>query len=134
MTKTISNAHPSTRDALEVENVSPKTLDDLMAFRARLDILGQSASHMTHYNRLDEWTTPMHLIIREALVSSGFVNGQPDINKNIPDVKFWWSIYGVASNIIYSQHLKSQVAHHHSSAFERNEALKAEIDTILNYR
>ena len=61
----------------------------------------------------------------------GFVNGEPEINAKNFKATFWWQIYDLVSNIIYSPNLKTEVFSHHSSAYERNEALIIEVNYIL---
>jgi hypothetical protein len=111
--------------------VSIDALTDLQDFKLLVEKLRITASKKTHYQDLDKWSNEVHEYVGNMLKKYGFVNGNPEANALIPDVSFWWNIYCLLSNVIYSPHLVSEVSSHHSSAFERNEALIKEIDDIL---
>jgi hypothetical protein len=90
------------------------------------------ASKKTHYEDLDKWSSVIYGLIHDKLEKYGFENGNVEKNFKNADVSFWWNIYGLVGNIIYSPNLKTKVQYHHASAFERNRALLAEINEILD--
>ncbi len=89
----------------------------------------QSPTKRTHYHRLDEWSKPIYSVIVTRLEQHGFINGGKDESQN-PAALFWWSIYGLVSSITSSPNLFTCVSRHHASAYERNEALKAELINV----
>jgi hypothetical protein len=92
-----------------------------------------TASRETHYVGLNEWSEPIYDFIHNELKANGFVNGDPVANKELIGASFWWLIYQVMGSIIYSNHLSSVVAIHHSSAYERNVALQGELEDIIEH-
>lgn len=116
-------------------NVSQKAFDDLLKYLEFLESLRETASKGTHYDRLDEWNDKAHGFIHDMLDKYGFINGGAAIGLTQPiDANFWWMIYRVINSICYSNHLKTQVASHHSSAWERNEALIGDIHDIIEFK
>lgn len=107
-------------------------IQELKDFRFLLDNV--ECSKETHYHRLNEWSEPLHLFIREKMYKHGFENGNVEENNKKPNARFWFEVYQIIDAIIYSPNLKTQVGLHHSSAFERNEALKVEIDYIITQK
>ncbi|HAS5778540.1 TPA: hypothetical protein I7E95_002498 [Vibrio cholerae] len=91
-----------------------------------------SPSTQTHYTGLDEWSKPIYEHIRGEMYKHGFINGDVDANKQKPLVGFWFSVYSILANIIYSPNLNSEVADHHSSAKERKDALMMELEYVKN--
>lgn len=90
-----------------------------------------NASKRTHYDRLNEWSKPIWDRIHFLLEKYGFKNGEREENQKNPNVVFWCFVYEMFSNIIYSPNLKTQTAHHHSSAYERNEAMIFELSEVF---
>ena len=119
----------SVEECIKSEGVSTDTLKDLKPFYELLEKLSSTTSKNTHYDRLDEWSTVVYGYVHGMLNKYKFVNG--GMNQN-PDAKFWWKVYAVVSNVIYSPNLKSMTTPHHSSAWERNEALKLDIKSIID--
>lgn len=121
---------------LETINSLPEAsidaVNDLREFVDFLNALSNTASKKTHYHELNVWSNSAFNYVHNRLKKYGFVNGDPEANAKNPDATFWWKIYSIVSNVIYSPHLKSEVAYHHSSAFERNEALILEIKDVLS--
>ena len=118
---------------IEAGPVSEKVMTDLKKFYEFVDNQTSTASKHTHYYDLDKWSDLIFSYVNKMLNKYKFVNGgrAMGIEQN-PEANFWWMIYSVVSNVIYSPHLKTTVVSHHSSAFERNEALKLEITDIIN--
>ena len=114
------------------ENVSEKCKQDLLVYLQHINDLSKTASKYTHYDKLNEWSESAYGFIHKMLKKYKFVNGNPEANAKLPDASFWWNIYGVISNIHYSPNLQTKVAAHHSSAWERNEALRLDIEYIIN--
>lgn len=112
--------------------VSKECIRDLHAYQYMVVEWQNTASKKTHYEQLEEWSKPAYGFIHDMLHKYGFVNGNPEANAKNPEASFWWAVYGLISNIIYSPNLKSEVAYHHSSAFERNRALLAELNIIID--
>lgn len=110
---------------------SKEAVADLHTYKSLLENLRATASKKTHYQDLESWNHDVYEYVHNMLKKYGFVSGNPEANALIPDASFWWKIYSVVSSVIYSPHLKSEVSAHHSSAFERNEALIGEINDIL---
>jgi len=132
--KVITNqqeARPSydMKECLDCVNVSNESLIDLSNYLNLINELSITASKNTHYEKLDEWSTLVYDYIHKMLNKYGFVQAVQEQN---PDAEFWWCLYGLLSNIIYSPNLITEVSNHHSSAFERNEALKLDLEYLLN--
>ena len=106
---------------------SPESVEDLKLFIDLVETLRNRVSKQTHYHNLDEWTKPTFGFIHDMLKKYGFINGEPEINKLNKDATFWYGLNSVVSNITYSPLLETSVSLHHSSAFERNEALYKEL-------
>lgn len=105
---------------------------ELKSFQELLNNLRSTASKKTHYQQLDEWTDIVYGRIRDYLNQHGFINAGAALGLNQPPLAdMWWAIYSVKSSIIYSHFLQTEVSDHHSSAYERNEALIKEVDEIL---
>ena len=115
------------------EKVSEKCKQDLLVYLNLINELSKTASKKTHYVNLEEWSNSSHKFIDKMLKKYKFVNGNSEANEKLPDAKFWWNIYGVLSSIHYSPNLKTNVDIHHSSAWERNEALRLDIEYIINF-
>lgn len=111
---------------------SAEAVGDLQKFYDYVEGLRAIASEKTHYHELNVWSGKAHEFVSAMLKKYGFVNGDPETNEKNPDASFWWKVYSIVSNVIYSPHLKSEVAYHHSSAYERNEALLLEIKDVLS--
>lgn len=126
-------SHRTKKLVSSLENVPKKCLEDLVSFKEILVYLRETASKHTHYHKLDEWSNVVYKFIHDKLDENGFKNGDPEANDKNPGARFWWHIYGIMGGIHYSRHLNTQVANHHSSAFERNEAFIAEVDDVLSF-
>ncbi len=114
----------------KVENKEVK--EDLKLYYNLLQSLSSTASKKTHYDKLNEWSDKAYGFIHDMLKKYGFKNGQPEVNKLNNDASFWWAIYGVLSSICYSPYLETEVAIHHSSAWERNKAMIAEMKSLID--
>lgn len=91
-----------------------------------------SPCKMTHYEQLEEsWGFYAYAYIHDKLEEHGFKNGVLGQNMT-PHCKMWWEIYSKIDYTIYSKYLKTNVARHHSSAFERNEALIKELEDLVD--
>lgn len=126
-------SHRTKKFVLTLENVPKKCLEDLDVFKSLLESLRETASKKTHYHNLNEWNDKVYDFVHNKLSENGFKNGDPEANDKNPGARFWWHVYGIVGGIHYSKHLKTDVANHHSSAYERNEALIAEIEDVLSY-
>ena len=115
-----------------LSNASLDAVTDLQYFVGVLEKLRKTASKRTHYGDLNLWSNAVFGYVHDMLKKHKFVNGDPEANTLLPDAMFWWKVYSIVSNVIYSPHLKSEVAYHHSSAYERNEALILEINDVLS--
>ena len=123
----------SVEELSKTEKPSIITINDFNGFKLLLEKLSKTASTNTHYDKLDEWSEQVYKYVHTMLEKNGFVNGDVEANKGNVDANFWFSIYGVVSSVIYSPHFKTKVAPHHSSAWERNEALKKEINDVQTF-
>ena len=110
---------------------SQESFDDLNGFLEGLQALDKIASKGTHYDRLSEWSDAVYAYVHNKLEKYGFIQASKD---QPVDANFWWLIYQVVGNVCYSVHMKSQTAVHHSSAWERNQALIADIEDILEFK
>lgn len=115
-----------------LSTASSEAVDDLQGFYDYVEGLRAIASEKTHYHELNIWTSKANEFVSAMLKKYGFVNGDPEANAKNPDATFWWKVHSIVNNVIYSPHLKSEVAYHHSSAYERNEALLLEIKDVLS--
>ena len=115
---------------LEAET-SQESFDDLRGFLEGLQALDKIASKGTHYDRLSEWSDAVYAYVHNKLEKYDFIQASKEQNQ---DATFWFLIYQVVGNVCYSKHMKSQTAVHHSSAWERNRALIADIEDILEFK
>jgi len=115
-------------ECIEAVNVSSAAFDDLRAYEKWLVGLRETASKQTHYHRLSEWSDKSYGYIHKMLDKYGFINGGKDQNS---DAGFWWKVYGLLGSVCYSPHLRTRVAPHHSSAWERNEAMITDINILI---
>jgi hypothetical protein len=116
---------------LHFNEIPKRVIDDIRRLLCILEKLSETASKKTHYDKLDEWNKPIYDFASDTLKRFGFVNGNPEANAKNPPAEFWWRVYQILGDVIYSPHLKSQTENHHSSAWERNEALKCEFCYLL---
>lgn len=123
----------SVRKVLETIKPSDACLQDLVVFKEIVDSLASSASKETHYHNLNQWSDQVYEFIHKMLDKYGFINGNVAANEKNVDASFWWKIYSVVGSLIYSPNLKPLVlvANHHSSAYDRNEALRKDLAIII---
>ncbi len=137
MTKTKKKSKPIvshlTKDSKEflLSVTNEEVLKDLQKYQELLTSLSDTASKKTHYDNLNDWSDKAYGYIHDMLKKYGFKNGDVEANNKNPDARFWWAVYGVLSSITYSPYLKTEVALHHSSAYERNEAMIQEVKTLI---
>ena len=129
MSKKISHR---VEDAVKIEAVSDECKSDVNPFKELLDELSETASKKTHYENLDEWSDKVHEYVYDMLKKYGFKSGDVEANSKNPEASFWWSIYGIVGACIHSPNLKTEVANHHASAWERNEALRKDIQDLIS--
>lgn len=110
--------------------IIPEVQKDFKSFKELLQYAKEYASKQTHYHKLNDWSDIVHGYVHEMLHKYGFVNGNPKANETNTAAQFWWTIYKKISNLIYSKYLVTIGAHHHASAYERNEALIKELEPI----
>ncbi len=91
--------------------------------------LRKTASTQTHYDRLNEWSDEVYDYIRKKLTEFGHVSGSL-VNVASPNLCLWFGIHGLVSSVSYSPYLETRVARHHASAYERNDALIAELSEL----
>jgi len=116
-------------------NVTVPGFNDLSVFLAELLELDKTASKQTHYEKLDDWLVPVYKLVRQRLKNFGFINGGAAHGIKQPtDADFWFLVYGVVNNVCYSPNLETQVSHHHSSAWERSQALIKDIQDIIEFK
>jgi len=126
-----SKIFPRTEDTIRAAKVaSADCIGDLHRYHHKVIEWQNTASKKTHYEDLELWSKDAYGYIHDMLNKYGFKNGDPAANAQNANASLWWNVYGLLSNIIYSPNLKSEVAYHHSSAFERNRALLAELNTV----
>jgi hypothetical protein len=117
-----------------VSNMSPDQLkscnNDFETYISLVNNLSSTTSKKYFYDGLNEWNHNVYNYVHDMLKKYGFVNGDIETNRKNPCAMFWWEIYQVVGNIIYSPFLKTESVPHHSSAFERNEALIKELYNI----
>jgi hypothetical protein len=119
------------REAIATE-VGLDAFQELTEFLELLRGLSKTASKQTHYHKLDEWSDAVYGFVHKKLEEHGFINAAPLKGLEQPrDAEFWWKVYAIVGSVCYSPHLKTQVAWHHSSAWERNEALMADISDLI---
>lgn len=124
-------SHLTTDAQILLNVISDNVKKDLFAYHALLKTLSNEASKNTHYDNLDAWSNKAYAYIHDMLKKYGFKNGDVEANNKNTDARFWWTIYGVLSSITYSPFLKTDVSLHHSSAYERNEAMVQEIKSLI---
>lgn len=112
------------------KDLNPLVMIDLKKFSELLTEQVLVASKKTHYHRLDEWSDVVYGFVHKMLRVCKFKNGKKEQNIN---AAFWWSIYGLVSGVIHSPELPlSDVARHHTSAYDRNHALLGEVNHIIS--
>lgn len=120
--------------ALQVE-VGQQAFDDLLKYLELLESLRETACKETHYARLNEWSDKAYRFIHDMLKKYEFINGGAAMGLQQPrDAEFWWVMYALTTDVCYSRHLKTDVSNHHASAWERNEALIADIRDIIEFK
>lgn len=115
-----------------LSNASMDAVSNIHKFKTFLECLRNTASKKTHYDNITDYLNPVYEYVHNELANFGFVTGEPEINKKNPDASLWWAIFGIVNSITFSPHLKTNVASHHASAYERNEALILELEVIIN--
>lgn len=110
------------KEAINLFKNCPATLiDDLNDFKRLLEDWTTKASKETHYYGLNYWENAVLKFITTKLQDQSSLN-----------YLFWLNLYKTANTIHLSPHLKTNVKRHHSSAYERNQALLVELNSILN--
>jgi len=130
-------ASHGTLDAVEIITIfgiSDKAWERLPSLYKHLRLSRTTASKRGFYDRLVEYNKPISDHIHGALTDAGFANGEPAKNtpEANPDAAFWWALYNTWCNIVYSPNHMSIHPNHHSTAFDRNEALIAEIEYLID--
>ena len=125
------NCYHGTKELIEKTNPSDVELQDIMELKEMVKNSFDTASKKTHYHNLDEWSKPIWNHIHEMLHKHGFISGDPEANLKNLKASFWWGIYKIFSNIIYSPNLVTEVSLHHSSAWERNQAFHKELEILM---
>jgi hypothetical protein len=96
-------------------------------------VISSPASEKTHYYELDEFNKPIQNHIHKLLNKFGFVNGNPEANKNNHAIQILWWLYQETNNAVYRQPcLSADVANHHASAADRKKAILMSIDLLKN--
>jgi len=113
---------------LSVKGVSDKAYSKIFGLLKILQLSSLSASKETHYEGLNEWEDPIYGYVHKMLHKFGFHNGK--LHQK-PDSEFWWTIHNLVTDICYSSSLDTKVSSHHSSAWERNEALIKDLNIII---
>lgn len=84
------------------------------------------------YSLKDAWMKVVGDFIREKLAKYGFKNGDVEYNNQYPDIRYWFNIYSLFTNIIYSNYLPYEhVSNQHSSTWARNQALIKELEGLI---
>lgn len=127
----ILNCYHGTRELIENTNPDHVELQDITKLKEMVKDSSLTASKKTHYHGLNDWSRPIWDYIHNMLDKHGFKNGNMETNRKNPKASFWWSVYGIFGNIIYSPNLQTEVSTHHSSAWERNEAFNKELEILM---
>jgi hypothetical protein len=122
----------STLETKKIIGVSIEAKNDVHTLLELCYTLRSTASKKGSYDHLEDWTKPVYELHSRILHHYGFKNGDVEYNNSIPDIQYWWGIYGIINNIIYSPNLHTEYENHHSSAWERNEALIAELEFLIS--
>jgi hypothetical protein len=133
MNKEVKLSYRTQELVSNIKSVPEKCFSDLSDFRDLLISLRKTASNQTHYHNLNEWSDRVYEFVHKKLKENKFKNGDPEANDKNPGARFWWNVYGIVGAAIYSRHLKTNVSNHHSSAFERNEALILELEDAIKF-
>ena len=116
-------------------SVGLDAFQELTEFMELLRSLSETASKETHYHKLDEWSDAVYGFVHKKLDEHGFINGGAAMGKEQPrDAEFWWKVYAIVGSVIYSPNLNSVTEYHHSSAWERNEALLADVSDLIEFK
>ncbi len=132
MCKTEDKLSPTIVRALHIPGVSDQAKQDVHKLYELVDSLSSTASKEYFYDGLDEWSKPIYVFIRDRMYHFGFVNGQKEQNERNPDVRYWMTMFELFSNTTYSPYLKRVMPNYKSSAWERNEAFKAELQDLIS--
>lgn len=129
MTK-LPDISPTIIRALQLNGVSDQAKNGVWELLTLVEKQSDTANRGHFYDGLDEWSKPIYAYIRERMVSHGFVNGQ----KEQPvDARYWLTMFELFSHTTMSKHLKTEMVRHQASAYERNEAFKAELQDWVKY-
>lgn len=90
------------------------------------------ASKRTHYHKLNEFSDPVYNSIRKQLYATGFVNGNPEANRDNAEMQIIWFLYGEMGSISYRIPFEdlNGVAAHHASAYDRKKAFLRIIEEL----
>lgn len=124
LAETNCDINPVIIQALQISGVSYDAKAEVMNLYDLVCEATYTASKGHFYDGLDEWSKSIYEFIRERMTRFGFVNGE---RTQAPDARYWLQVYELFTHITLSRHLKTDVVRHHASAFERNEAFKAEL-------
>lgn len=116
--------NPIILHALQLHGVSYDAKAEIMNLYDLVFNASDTAHRNHSYEGLDEWSKPIHTFIRERMERFGFVNGEKTQKS---DAKYWLCVFELFTHITFSRHLKTDMVRHQASAFERNEAFKAEL-------
>jgi len=122
----------STQKAIDTLPNNKQVKGELEGLLSLLESLSSIACKSTHYEHLNDWSDRVYDYVRLMLKHNKFKNGDVAANNKNPGARFWFNMYCMVGDIIYSPNLQSEVAPHHSSAYSRNEAFKAEVKIILD--
>lgn len=127
---TLPDISPAIIRALQLNGVSDQAKNAVRELLAIVEKQSDTANRGHFYDGLDEWSKPIYAYIRERMVSHGFVNGE----KNQPaDARYWLTMFELFSQVTFSKYLKTDRVRHQASAYERNEAFKAELQDWVKH-
>lgn len=115
------------------DNVSKDCMNDIKSFTDFLSKLEPCKE--THYQNLDETFDSVYEKLDILLTKYGFVNGDPEANDLIPEIKLLWTIYKEIDCSQYSKFYNDVIencARHHISAYARIYCLHKELTLFLN--
>ena len=128
----IIDSLPVTKDTKNIPHVSDEAKKDVQEFINYCIELRKTASTEYFYDHITEYNNSIQDFIHKELKKYGFKNGNVEWCNSHPDIAYWWEIYKMIDWIIYSPNLHTKTENHHSSAYERNEALIVELQYLIN--
>lgn len=119
-----ADINPIIYQALQLTGVSYDAKADVLHLLDEVSIASTTASK-TSDTGLDDWSKPIYATIRDRMDHYGFVNGE---RKQPMDGEYWALVFDLFNSTARSsKYLKTAGSRHAPTAWEMNEAFRAEL-------